>query len=462
VARPLLPLLLCACALAPAARGEPRLTLRLENATLAETLGHLERFYGRRFPTGAETAPGAPARASFDWREAGPGVVYRDVAAAFHCLPTRTHDGAVRFEPGKPAPGGFVLHREGLGLTLGEVRQRETRAARPGAAAEAPRRELVLALTLRALDGDPQTLVGLDVVRARDSTGRTLRPTGPAPRWNPKDGPASGFPDEWRVEVALEGPAPAARELAGLELEALVRPDTRTHRLEAVGVAGAPVGGPRAVGPVQVRPLDRVAGPGFVLVWPRGVEVGAGAGEEAGIALFARRPGGDLRRVPLAFGGVLVDERGEHSAQYGVRSATPADGPLVWDVTARAGPERRVAFRFARLPLPLAGPGGSDAPYAGTASLLLTVPGGRPGELTLGLARAATGGRSGPVRWSTVETDAESRARVDDLAPGVYRLQATFRPRDGRGNLAAALALRPVAAVTLTAGRLTPLTLTRP
>jgi hypothetical protein len=44
-------------------------------------------------------------------------------------------------------------------------------------------------------------------------------------------------------------------------------------------------------------------------------------------------------------------------------------------------------------------------------------------------------GTWGPVRWLTVETDGRGMARLDEIAPGTYRVLRRFRRRNATGYL---------------------------
>jgi hypothetical protein len=453
-------LALLAAGLAGPARAQPRLTLRLENVTLPETLQRLSAFYGRRLH--AEANVGGPTRTTFDWREAGVGVVLRDVSAQFAVTPRPEGEGGLRFAAGRPAEAGLSLTREGVALTVREIRQHEARSRTAGGAPGPAERTVTLALVVRPLDGDPLALHSLEAPRARDSAGGLLQPASPSIRWTPA--PAA-FPDEWPVEVAFTGVAAGARELTAVDLDVVLYRAARTHRLETPPALEA--GREWAVGPAQVRRLEFPGGRRpegrFVLVWPRGVEI-EGEGPAAGIRLWARLSQGELREVPLVFGGVEVDERGEHSAEFRLRPVSLPEAPaaLVWDVTARAAPDRRVTFRLPALPLPLAGPEGGAAPSK-LAALTLSLPpelGRLGGELAVGLARRGERGW-GPVRWTRAEADDDGRARVEGLPPGAYRLQATFRPRNSRGALGPPTSLRAPAVVSLAGGVNPAITLAR-
>jgi hypothetical protein len=152
-----------------------------------------------------------------------------------------------------------------------------------------------------------------------------------------------------------------------------------------------------------------------------------------------------------------VDEHGEHSAEFTLRSPQTVESAawLVWDITAHSRPERRVSFQFVQIPLPLAD---SASTNAGQSGLLFAVPSAvssQAGQLTIGYSRLQ-GKTWGATRWTTMDTDDRGEALLDGLPPGSYRLQLTFRPRDGRGNLAGSVALKTAASGVVIAPGKTP------
>lgn len=445
---------------APAAAA-PRLTLRLENVTLHETLRQLQAFYGTPIRgTGGEGAadyaerPGAP-RSSFQWERAGIGVVLRDVARQFG-LRAETHpDGSIALEPRTVAPQGLTLNREGLVISLRRVRQSESRSQSAPAAPVEVKRSVELSLEIHPQEGDPDLLYALENLRARDEAGRDL-PAAPPVRRIAGFQPG-GFPDEWSVAASFGGFHPAARLLSSIEGEVVLYREAATHRVE-VPVGEVRPGGEWTAGPARLRAPELSAAEGrpgrFFLAWPREVEIQGGSeGSSAGVSLFARLGDGRLARVPISFGGLSVDEKGEHSALFTLRAPLP-EGVTgwAWDITAHARPERRVPFRFVQVPLPLAEPSAAALARPG---ILLSLPAGgqRAGELTIGYSRQQSKGW-GPVRWTTLEADERGEALLDGVTPGVYRLQVSFRPRDGRGNLAPSVPLRtPAPACSVPASR---------
>ena len=133
----------------------------------------------------------------------------------------------------------------------------------------------------------------------------------------------------------------------------------------------------------------------------------------------------------------------------GARSLTWFQGEI--RVTQPSGDERRIPFRFTRVPLPLAA---GDM----VSGLTLRVPSRATGELMVGIS-AKRGAGWGPIRWERLETDASGAAALE-LPPGRYRIQARFRPRNIRGELGATSGLKPTTAAVV-AGRVAPVNLAR-
>jgi hypothetical protein len=461
--------LLLVLAVASPAWAAPRLTMRLENVTLHETLRQLQAFYGLRITaadgagTGAYAEPAGAARSSFQWQGAGIGSVLRDVGAQFSQRVTTRADGSLFLQPGTPPEPGLTLNREGVVITLRRVRQSESRFRAASASQSEVRRSLQLSLEIHPTEGDPDLLYGVENLRARDEAGRELPPA--ASQRRPSGLAPGGFPDEWPVTASFGGFEPGSRLLSAIQGEVVLYREAATHRVE-VPIPDQKPGGEWAAGPARLRlPATEANGlTHFFLAWPREVEIdGGSAGSSAGVNLLARGRDGRLTRLPISFGGLSVDEHGEHSAEFTLRTPQAAQGSsaLVWDITTHSRPERRVPFQFVQVPLPLSDSAGAAA---GHSTLLLDVPetvSSQAGQLTVGYARQQ-GQAWGATRWTTLDTDDRGEALLDGLSPGNYRLQVTFRPRDGRGNLAGAVALKTAApSVVIATGKTVRLELQR-
>lgn len=448
--------LLLVVAVAAPSWAAPRLTLRLENVTLHETLRQLQAFYGLRITaadgagTNAYAEPAGAARSSFQWQGAGIGSVLRDVGAQFSQRVTTRADGSLFLQPGAPPEPGLTLNREGVVISLRRVRQSESRSRAASAGQSEVRRSIELSLEIHPTDGDPDLLYGVENLRARDQAGREL-PAAASQR-RPSGLALGGFPDEWPITAAFGGFEGGSRQLNSVQGEVVLYREAATHRVE-VRVSEMKPGGEWEAGPARLRlPAGEANGlTHFFLAWPREVEIdGGSAGSSAGVNLFARVADGRLTRLPISFGGLSVEEHGEHSAEFTLRTPQSAQGAatLVWDITTHSRPERRVPFQFVQIPLPLIDSGGTTAGHSG---LLLTVPASvssQAGQLTVGYSRLQ-GKVWGATRWTTLDTDDRGEALLDGIPPGGYRLQVTFRPRDGRGNLAGSVPLKTTASVVL-------------
>jgi hypothetical protein len=110
---------------------------------------------------------------------------------------------------------------------------------------------------------------------------------------------------------------------------------------------------------------------------------------------------------------------------------------LVYEFWLKSDPSEAVAFRGGPIPLPAAagnGPAPEQRPLydpkGGSLVVKVVGAGGKPleGEVTLGLVRK---GGAGGTRWLDVSTDAEGVARLEQLAPGAYRVTRLFRTAPG-------------------------------
>lgn len=110
---------------------------------------------------------------------------------------------------------------------------------------------------------------------------------------------------------------------------------------------------------------------------------------------------------------------------------------LVYELWVKSDASERVPFRAGPIPLPASATPGPDPeqrplydPKGGSLVLKVVGLGGKPleGEVTLGLVRK-TGG--GGTRWLDVSTDPEGVARLEQLAPGAYRVTRLFRTAPG-------------------------------
>lgn len=421
----------------------PRLTLKLQNVTLPEAVQRLRREYGWKFELAAP-AGNITKRASFDWREATVGMVFRQLSASYGVTARQgARPGIYRFEPAT-LPSGEMQIREGVAVTLRRLRQEEVRTQIIGAAGAAVERTLEVLIGIRPLDGDPEVIYGLDRLRGIDDLGNEVRPVMPGFVRRLNDSLPGSAPDEWILRIPMEGALPQSTRLQTLEGEVVFYRSARSFHFETpLGEKQiAPLqAGPMRITAIAVEQNGALLRGGFAVTWPKEIEVSSSAAAMPGmIAPWGRLQDGTLVAVPVSYSAIYVDENGEQSARM-VFDPVSLGGPisaLVWDVTVKSEPDKRIAFRFERLPLPLA-PGNPTAGASSTATLAVSLKrAGSPalGEVSVGLS-PKKGSGWGPVRWATTETDEQGVARLEGVTPGTWRALVRFRPRNADGALGA-------------------------
>lgn len=421
----------------------PRLTLKLKNVTLPEAVQRLRREYGWKFELAAPAA-NITKRSSFDWREATVGTVFRQLSTAYGVTARQgERPGIYRLETATP-PTGETQVREGVAVTLRRLRQEEVRTQVIGAAGAAVERTLEVLIGIRPLDGDPEVIYGLDRLRGLDDLGNEVRPVTPGLLRRLNDSLPGSAPDEWLLRVPMEGALPQSTRLQTLEGEVVFYRSARSFHFETpLGEKQvAPLqAGPMRITAIAVEQNGALLRGGFAVTWPKEVEVSSTAAAMPGmIAPWGRLADGTLVAVPVSYSAIYVDENGEQSARM-VFDPVSLGGPisaLVWDVTVKSEPDKRIAFRFERLPLPLA-PGSPSAGASSTASLAVSLKragSSAVGEVSIGLS-PKKGAGWGPVRWTTTETNEQGVARLEGVTPGTWRVLVRFRPRSADGALGA-------------------------
>jgi hypothetical protein len=131
--------------------------------------------------------------------------------------------------------------------------------------------------------------------------------------------------------------------------------------------------------------------------------------------------------------GMLVREQ---SSRFERLEGKPAN--LVFDLWVREDPSERLPFRLPGVALPDRFGGSEPKPEqrpfyhkdGGTLVLQVLDRAGKPieGEVTLGIARKAGGA---PVRWIEAVTDPAGKVRIEQFAPGAYRVTRLFRLAPG-------------------------------
>lgn len=443
------------------AHAAPRITQRLDNVTLHETLRHLHSVYGWDLTTPEgqgrdryEDRPNA-RRASFDWLEAAPGTILRDVARSFGVTPRVAGRGAVVFMPEPLRSAGISVNRDGVVATLFQVKQVEERAQAAKVSTPDIWRSVSLGIGLRPVNGDSDSFFGIERLRAQDDQGNEMRAVLAEEPLRRPQWVEGATADEWPLNVQFIGIPARARRLVWVEGDAVFYRSSESRRLE-MPLTAEPLPAAWSMGAVRFRSADlrRKANTlegSFVVAYPRDVEVNSDAEPRWGYAMpLVRLRGGALVRLPTPAVEQVDDPEGGRALRLTLEPSLLPDEPvaLLWDLVVRSQPERKVAFRFANIPLPIdqdRDPGIPPGRARGTGVLSLQLrPNSLPwnGELAVGLARKTVAGW-GPVRWTTVEASDEGDATVAALAPGAYRVHLTFRVRDGQGRLGPPAPLKP-------------------
>jgi hypothetical protein len=466
----------------------PRITLKLENVTLVEAARALQRNANRQFLVEgvpvlsgprAENEPAPPGvkvdakarRADFNWNHAPLGRVCRDLEAAFGYSGLWNGNRAVNLVRGQPKPPAspWKVERSGFMLTATRVVRQTSTQTRTVLLLGRPRpkisREgwssLALTLTVRAPDGDPDVVCGLGNLRI--ATDRGPVPDIPELCRAYAMGPEPSGTDECQVPIGLNEVPPGAGKILQLEGELIIRRHVEWVPLE-LPVAGAPVSLQRQLGSANlvVKRLEMTPDGELTVeyraTWPTDDLLGALEAEALPMPMWRRRSGevselgGDTNISGSSTGGGMSESR----VVFHARDIPPEDPvvALLLDFIVREGPVERIPFRLENIPLlgapgragtpPVpagnrAGPGGAEParrrPTTGTlvCPVLLGDTRAANGELALGLSRRTASGEWGPIRWQYVSTNDRGLARLEELAPGTYRVRRSFQARDAGG-----------------------------
>ena len=397
-------------ALGPARAANPKLTLTVQNATLAQAVEALGRAAGVKLtayqpgarPNAPEVAP-APAtnepRASFEWKGSTLARAMRDIAAQFHVRPGRTPDGYTFYPSTEPPPGPQraipAYNKAGIRVEPTSISISDFRTVQfeNGGIGTSGNGGLSMSLRVELAEGDGAALAGFRNVSARDDLGNVL--TRPEQEGGGGfyfgGGPSGQYPDEWRGHLSLPDVHPKATRLTWLEGDLMAYTRVRPFRVElpvpAPGKsvrrdvtpnlilhlsrfqAAAPAAQeepeeedqnlPVAVGrgrPAQPGPRVRVR------VYVRRGEDGAiiaaeGSYRGSGLPPLAVNAAGKTF-VSSQFDGASGSGNGEwFMTETTVMYPGMTDPPVrfVWDLVERGKPAKLCTFRITDIPLPDAG-----------------------------------------------------------------------------------------------------------
>lgn len=510
-------LALVACTAGPGYTANPKVTLKLDNVTLEETLAAVSKATGISLQTQTQAAGAIgvrPAgagevarRASFQWQETSFARVLRDLCKEFNQRPMRRFGGYTlypSFEPPPPLQQGRRVgefEKNGIRFYVRSVSMYESRNINFGEGAPQQNAYGSVNIQLQAELGDAEadSVAGLRDVSARDDTGVLVRNAGESYYSSYS---SSGYPDEWSGGVSFQGLSPKARKIQWIEADLMVYRKNREVAFEIpLPLSGKLV--KKQVGDVLVAVSRYEAGPG-----PEekdeedeGLpEIGNFGGQVTGPSMRVRvfLPSGGPRLVARSGGygyqpqivgksgrvyaGMVRRSTGRGNGQMTVQDmdvhfpGLQQDEPqkLVWEFVERNDPERLMRIRLQDIPLPDAGqaprpqpvvPGRvaprqppPDRPFYEEGGAVLAgkveLPNRRAeGMVQVGLAPKAGTGW-GAVRWQDV-TLFSGGFRLEDVKPGVYRLLLKYRPEDPASlrTLGAGRWTNAEGTVTLVAGK---------
>jgi hypothetical protein len=470
-------LLLSLAALMVAARAgaeNPRVTLHLERATAPEIIAALSKasgvpisLFGQGEEPGEQAPPveGLEQKISVDWKAVPLADALRELCKKYPLQPLRSQGGGFTLQPTFEAPLPPMARRVGLAEQQGirlyalGVNLNLNRTLRFDGGPQEGVNVLVLEVAGEVPGGQAESIAGLANVTARDDLGHVLSPVGEALGRNVY---VPGYPDEFRGQVAFNRPHPHAKKLAWVQGDVLVHRTFQPYSIQLP--LPIPAAGTRkSAGPFTIEalnyeaaaklPADQLPEPDFK-VGPRvTIRIRARAGT----------PLPDAEEIWRA-APALIDQTGR---LFGPIAMTPGDGNqpdsfeltcvypappspashLVLRLVERSEPQKLFTFRMKDIPLPpeeLPAPNpavkpapsgipGLPAQSRDTVLLQRVAVGGRPvsgGILSLGLSRKGARGWEA-VRWHEVEVGEDGAARLPGIAPGTYRIERRYRPKDG-------------------------------
>jgi hypothetical protein len=438
----------------------PRVSLRVENATASEAGAALGRAAGVWVevvrPAGEGKGLILQERATFDWDDATFGQALRQLCERYGLHPTSHPGGGYLLSldtdaPRRPAKPLARFEKDGVRLDLVHLKEGHPERGFEADPARPEGERIALYLIARLQEQDPAALAGVAHVRAKDDRGRFL--DDEAGRYFDSSPDSGLYPDEWSGRITLTQPSAGARKLQWVE------GDLRVYRMHRTTRHAFPL-------PLDGAPVRKVVGDAVLEVLYQGPLL-PDLGREAAAAPGQPKQLTEVRaRIftssgkPLApashtwtviprlvgasgkwYGGSITTFSGDSSSQP--ISLTAADMPeravrVAFDIVENAQPEKLVTFRLTDIPLPPDAVRVPEHPYAerGGGVLVARVQiGGKPaggGTLLVGLSRRTDAGKWSTIRWTELPVDEKGTARLEDRKPGMYRLRQVYRPARGR------------------------------
>lgn len=350
-----------ALAAAAPAGAQPRVTLRLQNATLPDALRAIQRESGWEMKLERTFALDLPAdpqgkRASFDWDGQPVGRVCRDVAAAFGLTAQGAGLRQVEFRSGLPTTPKplVIMSRGGFEIRLSRlVVDANARQEFGGKAAGNILRNAGLELTVRPPDGDPDRIYGILNLQVETDRGPAELETDDLRRGDAE----MGAPDEWAAHVRIVRVPARATEIVRLggELAVYPAPPRTPIRLD---LSTARPAFPKGLDPITLRLNDLQIQNGRVrfnaeAVWSPNVQGLGQTVSEWQLPALTTQSG----RIYTLVGArtVVAESNARHmNLRLGTLLPRPDDPPalILWEIPRPLDDPERISFRFRRLPLP--------------------------------------------------------------------------------------------------------------
>ncbi|HTE20015.1 MAG TPA: hypothetical protein VK689_16750 [Armatimonadota bacterium] len=373
----------------------PRISLRVENATFAEAAAALSKaagtsvkLYEFQFPPGLPKPPRhAPLddRATFNWGNTTFANALRQLCEQYSLSALHTVAGYELIPAAGPnvtrlpamfvgltVKNGFKLFAAAIGIN--EQSSRHLRFL-GGVGDNQSSGELFFALGCWIPEGDTSMIAGVENLVARDDLG-TLLLANDSDMWSPGDtSPFGTLPDEWSRGFRMDRPHPKAKKLSWVTGDLVVHERMRAYHAE-VPLPLAEEGLRVDVGSqtfvlshYQVIPKPREDlqlpdgqpisgrldqwGPQLRVrtIQPFGLNVRPRTGDGVGCAAV----GASGRRYPAQQGGGSGQRIGPTMTWDTTFVFTGMEEPavkLVWDVEERTAPKRVFSFRMTDIPLP--------------------------------------------------------------------------------------------------------------
>ncbi|HTE18499.1 MAG TPA: hypothetical protein VK689_08970, partial [Armatimonadota bacterium] len=360
----------------------PRITLRLEDATVADAAVAITRVSGVPIDAGKALPrmepPTAPPRASFAWENASLDRVLRELCARFRCGCVGGPEGYALFSTRLPRKGPVAFEKEGVRVAVAGVARTERRATRLGPApgpADPYHSGIAVALLADLDEARADWDARVENVAARDDRGNRLGGgLSGHPLWNT-------FPHQRLIMLQMPLESGQARRLTSLDGELVLSRRRAGKRFElpypapgrvsqrrvepeltvAVSQARPPAATPTAehpdapAAPLSYPAFEAEQGPSVLLRVYRPTDPeNPDASESCPVPSAVGRSG---KSYPgrNSTGGARTEDGWTlaHAVVYFPGAAEPLE-KLVWELPGPKEREARLRFRLLDVPIPAA------------------------------------------------------------------------------------------------------------